>query len=251
MEQLQEEMRQNQGKLNTLSNRRAMEKQMQKPQMMLPTELEPSSEKYSGGGEAGLRRVVGAGRRKKPSMEVMEEGGTNGHMEGGANAMAKSLMQQMVRIHGPDFTRQFMEGLNAHANETRGGAAPRTVNTPGGNETIHARMSTSMPGRPSGGENVPPGGIAPIAYGSPPQAPASFKRNTVGMGKLSVHIGHDEPMEGGRVRVAGAGKKKCATGGAVSGGARAMRGAAISKLMREQGMTLGQASKHLKEHGNK
>jgi hypothetical protein len=36
----------------------------------------------------------------------------------------------------------------------------------------------------------------------------------------------------------------------MSGGKRAQRGAMISKLMKEKGMTLPQASKYLKEHGS-
>jgi len=148
-------------------------------------------------------------------------------MEGGARAMAKQLMEQMARVHGPEFSRQFMEGLTAHSGMMKGGAAPRTVNTPGGNEVVHARMS-SRRGVP-GGENVPPGGIAPMAYGSPPQAPESFRRNTVGMGR-PAGAGHaEEDMP-------------------VSGGGRAARGRQIAAIMREKGMSLAEASRYLKSN---
>jgi hypothetical protein len=45
----------------------------------------------------------------------------------------------------------------------------------------------------------------------------------------------------------GTGKKRRAKAGASD--ARKKRGAEVSRLMREKGMTLGQASKHIKEHG--
>jgi hypothetical protein len=60
-------------------------------------------------------------------------------------------------------------------------------------------------------------------------------------------------MVGGAMMVEGpgyeavGGKKKRAPAGASD--ARRARGAAISKLMREKAMSLGEASKHIKEHG--
>lgn len=57
----------------------------------------------------------------------------------------------------------------------------------------------------------------------------------------------DEIGVGGAGAVIGGGKKKRAAS-AVSSRRRA-RGQAISRLMKEQGMTLGQASKYIKEHG--
>jgi hypothetical protein len=51
-------------------------------------------------------------------------------------------------------------------------------------------------------------------------------------------------FQGGRVTPAGAGVPAGA-------GKRSARGQAIAKLMKEKGMTLGQASKHLKEQGSK
>lgn len=239
MEQIQNEMRENQGKLNRMGKRRAMEKQMQRPQLMESTELEPTEPQPRGGGDAGLARVIGRGKRKAPRMVVREEGGSDGVMAGGARHMAQTLMQQMAAIHGPGFVKEFMEGLHAHAGKAKGGAAPRTAMTPGGNEVVHASMTPALQGlagQALGGQDVPPGGLAPQAYGNVPQAPASFKRNTVGMGV------------GGRVRPAGAG---AAGAGAVSGGARAARGAAIKRIMQEKGLSLGQASKYLKEHGEK
>jgi hypothetical protein len=57
----------------------------------------------------------------------------------------------------------------------------------------------------------------------------------------------DEIGVGGAGAVIGGGKKKRAAS-AVSSRRRA-RGQAISRLMKQHGMTLGQASKYIKEHG--
>jgi hypothetical protein len=81
------------------------------------------------------------------------------------------------------------------------------------------------------------------------EAPPSFERNTVGMGKSpSRHSLAGLP--GGEYHGAsmtGCGKKRRAKAGPSD--ARRQRGAEVSRLMREEGMTLGEASKHIKEHG--
>jgi hypothetical protein len=109
-------------------------------------------------------------------------------------------------------------------------------------QLAHARMSSGgLPGAARTGANVNPGGVAPVAYGNPPQAPKSFKRNGVML---------DRAARGG-AGSAGAGL----TGGVVTGGAaasskRAERGRKIAMIMREKGMTLPQASAYLKAHGS-
>jgi hypothetical protein len=82
--------------------------------------------------------------------------------------------------------------------------------------------------------------------------PPSFERNTVGMGAPTGHpsMRHSiNTMDGGAYTggVEGCGKKRRAKAG--TGDARKRRGAEVSRLMREKGMTLGEASKHIKEHG--
>ena len=63
MEQIQNKLRLAQRAKNEMANARAMEKQAQRPQMLaydnepVPTEPQPMS-----GGDAGLARVIGAGR---------------------------------------------------------------------------------------------------------------------------------------------------------------------------------------------
>jgi hypothetical protein len=225
---------------------------------MLSTELEPSTRKR-GGGMAGLARVVGRGKRGKSveSVDSMSSG------EGGARHMGKMMYEHLAKLHGGKYADKFM-----------GGAAPRGL-APSGVQVSHAYMTPAkmgLPGSGLGGQDVPPGGQAPMAYGSAPQAPANFQRNSVGIGSQgllpsaqtgngrkrtahkapSVHSTMNE-MEGGAVLGRpGHGVYKGlsqAVAQPMAGGARAKRGQAISKCMKEKGMTLGEASKYIKEHG--
>ena len=82
--------------------------------------------------------------------------------------------------------------------------------------------------------------------------PPSFERNTVGMGAPTGHpsMRHNiNTVAGGAYTggMDGSGKKRRAKAGVSD--ARKRRGAEVSRLMREKGMTLGEASKHIKEHG--
>lgn len=101
---------------------------------------------------------------------------------------------------------------------------------------------------------VPPNGVRARTRGNPPQAPQSFERNGVDLdvaareedavpataGAGTLHITHDT-SRGGRASASaeGAGKRKSAS--------RSARGQMIAKLMKEEGLTLPQASKKLKE----
>ncbi len=333
MEEILNTMRANQGKLNALGKSRAMEKQMQAPQLMDSNLLEPTTDAViSGKGmsqEARMKRVVGAGRKKK--------GASNGVMEGGAEseamALGKKLASQLKEKHGMSFFDDFHKGL------MHGGAGPISM-PPSGIEVSSAKLqpaTSGLAGQALGGQDVPPGGVAPIAYGSVPQAPASFQRNTVGMGrkqtrkdkedeKLGMEVSilkkkvkggamcdvqrtvdASKKMKGGAKCSCGGAKKKGGqmrraefeptpvgqtvermateviarppprrmivprselqgdtgatvslpkriiqgdTGGTPYGGAKksSKRGQMISKLMKEKGMQLGQASKYLKDH---
>jgi hypothetical protein len=109
-----------------------------------------------------------------------------------------------------------------------GGASGGTTSAPpAGLEVEHGIADSQL------APNVRPA----VAYGNPPQAVDSFKNNTVGMGRPRKMAG--AALAG--AAMAGAGKKTRAP---------SARGAMISKLMKEKGMTLGQASKHIKEHGS-
>lgn len=264
MEQRQNENRIAASKRQLLAEARALELEAKHPQISIgdpapkPTEPQP----MTGGGDAGLARVVGRGRRKKaakapsprsssPSSESDEE-----ELSGGARMHGKMLAEHLQQMHGAgfldDFAKGFMSVIKPVASIASfipgpigavgkvvsgalGGAKPRKMRGGAGYAVEHSMMSPAMSGEPGsglGGQDVPPGGLAPVAYGNPPQAPASFKRNTVGMGRAG----------GGR-----------AGGAAPAGGAKpkraSARGQMVSKLMREKGMTLGEASRYIKEHG--
>jgi hypothetical protein len=92
-------------------------------------------------------------------------------------------------------------------------------------------------------------GIAPLAaIGKATKAVGLGKGRKKAMKDMEeVDEMEDEIGVGGAGAVIGGGKKKRAAS-AVSSRRRA-RGQAISRLMKEQGMTLGQASKYIKEHG--
>lgn len=311
MEEIQNTMRDNQSKLNRLGKSRAMEKQLRHPQLMDSNMLEPSTDDVihgKGGGDAGLARVVGSGRRGRPRKVT---GGAA--PEEGPKQLARKLLQQLRTIHGGAFVAEFRSGLDSESDEEeapkrrRGGAAPMSA-PPQGLEVGHAMMSVPFQKSQAVGQQVPPGGLAPRAYGSAPQAPASFARNSVMLGAQpvlpSAQVGSGRrgrprkvkggmegaphpsppkitkklskvsqvplvkprpvrarlpspppaqtnttqkliergapppPQKGGRVAPAGAGKKSSA------------RGQMISKIMKEKGLTLGQASKYLKENGS-
>jgi hypothetical protein len=319
MEEIQNTMRDNQYKLNRLGKSRAMEKQLRHPQLMDNNMLEPTTDAVihgKGGGDAGLARVVGSGKHRGRPRKV-----TGGAApEEGPKQLARKLLQQLRTIHGGAFVAEFRSGMDSESDEEeapkrrRGGAAPMSA-PPQGLEVGHAMMSVPFQKSQAVGQQVPPGGLAPRAYGSAPQAPASFARNSVTLGAQpvlpSAQVGNgrcgrgrprkvkggmDErpssaitpsgsvltkdpgvlptktplvkpkpvrarlpspppaqtnttqkllqrgppptPKKGGRVAPAGAGKKSSA------------RGQMISKIMKEKGLTLGQASKYLKEHGS-
>lgn len=236
-------MRANRGKKEALRDVRAMEKMARHNQLerysnqLVPKDphgMPPSGSnlrKLNGlgsGGEAGLARVIGKGRRKAAAKEPESES-SDEEIEGGRKYMGKMLAKHLMETHGGRYMKKFMKGM-------------------GGIQVEHAMMSPAAAGQAGaavGGQDVPPGGIAPRAYGNVPQAPASFQRNTVGMGmagsgKLSIQ--HGEGMAGaGKLTIThGEGKPKRTNA----------RGQMISKLMKERGMTLPEASRYLKEHGS-
>lgn len=260
MEEIQNQMRENQGKLNALGKRRAMELQMKAPQLMDSTQLEPSEEVYKGkgGGEAGLKRVIGSGKRGKKTVKEVE----TMELEGGARSMGKAFAAHMAKLHGGAYLKDFRKGMKMdeesesdeeeiEPKKMKGGFIKGPL-PPMGVEVVHARQTPArmgLPGSGLGGQDVPPNGVPAQAYGSPPQAPASFRRNTVGMGALPV-----ANLAGG-MKKRGRPAKKVEIEMVVEepkkmmkGGARSVRGAAVSRLMKSKGMSLAEASKYLKAH---
>jgi len=251
-----------------LAEARALELEAKHPQISFydnqPEHTEQFEARHGSGGEAGLARVIGKGKRKSKKAvqhEQMKEEAMMASEEedekydGGAR-QGRMLARHMRQMYGGAFMNDFMKGYGSLS----GG---------GGYQVAHAPMMSSNFGERGaalGGQDVPTGGITPIAYGNPPQAPASFERNTVGMGRAGggragggrsgggaaggamcgkgqLTISHGEGMVGkGQLSIThGEGKKKRAP---------SQRNQMIAKLMKEKGMTLGEASKHLKQHGS-
>ncbi len=118
MEEIQNTMRDNQYKLNNLGKRRAMEKQLRHPQLMDSNLLEPSTDatiKGKGGGDAGLARVVGSGRRRTRKA-------TGGAAET-PRMLAKQLLQQLRTVHGGAYVDEFRGGMNSDSDEECEGGA--------------------------------------------------------------------------------------------------------------------------------
>ena len=232
-----------------LAEARALELEAKHPQLSVyDPQPEPSVPYHMSGGDAGLRRVVG-GRKRKTKKEVIHEAmkkeadkmesSDDEKYEGGAR-QGRMLARHMKKMYGDAFASDFMRGYGSLS----GG---------GGYQVAHAPMmnySVGERGSALGGQDVPPGGMTPMAYGNPPQAPASFERNTVGMGRSGGgRSGGASHMKGaGQLTIShgdtcvGAGKKKRAP---------SARNQMISKLMKEKGMSLPEASRYLKEHGGK
>jgi len=280
MEQIQNDLRANQGSKMMLGKRRAMEKFEKHPQLALDNEIKPTEEQVTGGGsiDARMKRVIGAGRRKggaKAGAGLC--GASNGVMEGGAKAEGAALAKHLEQLHGAGWLGDFWDGFKSVVQPVANIASflPGPVGTaakvasgvlglggakagagqqflPGAVRKGRGRPRKLSGGAGGGTYSAPPAGLevehavadsqlAPnvrpaVAYGNPPQASTSFKKNTVGMGKMAG-AGMPDMAE----CMAGAGKKTRKP---------SARGAMISKLMKEKGLTLGQASKYLKEHGS-
>jgi hypothetical protein len=142
-----------------------------------------------------------------------------------------------------------------------GGMGPFPDQAPPRNAPASARL-------PVTGATVNPASVVPVDR---PEAPASFRRNRVGMGKVAeVSMMGDALPTGGAMCGSGPG---CGCGGAkqgrksredermamevkglkdkMQGGAMSsakMLVAKISRMMKEKGMKLGEASRYLKEH---
>lgn len=275
MEQFQNDLRANQGSKMSLAARRAGEKSSQHAQLgSIDNQIKPTEVQVRGGSmEARLNRVIGSGKAKK-SM-----GASNGVMNGGAHSEGMALAKHLQTLHGAGFLSDFYNGFKSVIQPVAGlasfipgpiGMAGKVASgvlgaadalgvgsgqtfLPGAVRKGRGRPRKMCGGSGGGTSSAPPAGLevehgiadsqlAPnvrpaVAYGNPPQAVEAFKNNTVGMGRPRKMAG--AALAG--AAMAGAGKKTRAP---------SARGGMISKLMKEKGMTLGQASKHLKEHGS-
>lgn len=253
-----------------LENRdaRAMEKLALKPQLMGSNQLVATVPRpMSGGGEAGLRRVAGSGRprmtkvpnRPAESRELMEDAD---ELREHAVAQGRQLAGELHKIRGGAYMKHFMSGMGkldemeSESDEEMSGCGKLRM--------MHGGMMMH------GGVGVLPD-IVP-GYGNPPQAPESFKRNTVGMGKAAKRMmgcakeSMIQDQDSKRMKqvqeIKGLKARKDMSlyrdmeqakvedmSGGMKVDKRKLRGAAMSRLMKENGMSLGEAAKYIKQHG--
>ena len=196
------------------------------------------------------------------------DGASNGVMKGGAYGEGAKLAKHLETLHGAGWLSDFWEGFKSVVKPVANIASfiPGPIGTIGkvasgvmglgkGGQAILPGMTRKGRGRPrkmtggagGGTTSAPPAGfevehavadsqVAPntrpaVAYGNPPQPSAGFMKNTVGMGRGGNVFNDVECMAGGK-------KKR----------APSKRNVLISQLMKGKGMSLGQASKYLKEH---
>jgi hypothetical protein len=231
MEELSNVRRKTQNAKRLLADKRAMEMLMQHPQTLEPL---PSMARNPYGTPSGMKMKGGA-KNIDISMEVIP---TPKKIKG-------SAMRQTEKDMEDERLAMEIKGLKNKTKKLRGGFGPTSFQPQG-------LQITTAPGTA-----ITPGGIASNTTGVPDQPPASFRRNQVGMGKKMLGQDMKGTYRGGAMCGSGmCGCGMCETGcddcvggtnGRMVGGARAMRGAAIAKLMKEKGVTLGQASKMLKE----
>ena len=321
-------------RLSKLADARAMELLAQHPQTLGPR-VGPASEvaeEVRGGISARLARVAG------------KKGGTNGRMESrmfGAGKSDRAVVEELMAAHEKDgkleggflgallgavapalLGKLFgngMAGSGCCDGSMVGTGAPvepavlkkaraKKAITGGAGmyaETAQRQNAPAMARVPASGATVAPGAVAPVAEMGAPEAPASFKRNTVGMGrKKATHTMPDgtvmpgakhggmepppmAPESGKQAQPKALPKPKGVRplqeiAAAISGdrtktppkqvkpllspttpvippppkratkpktgGARSVRGQKIAALMKGKGMTLGQASRYLKEN---
>ena len=264
--------------LKKLGNERAMEIQMQHPQTMAesPGPANEIAKKVKGGISARLAKVSGKkggtnGRMNRKQVEdLMAAHEKDGELDGGAflHGLMKSMKKEdLERMYGEGKPMEPVAMLKGRKKKAmvEGGAGMFADTAPRQNAPAAARV-------PASGATVAPGAMAPISSGAAPYAPANFKRNTVGMGmcggKKATHTMPDGTVmpgaKHGGMKMPGAkhgGMKMEMEGGMKpkkmkmeimeepkKGGARSARGQKIGKIMKSMGMSLGEASKYLKEN---
>lgn len=210
----------NEGARHALAARRADEMFEKHPQLAVPppylnsvaAAVEP---KRRAGGEAGLRRVVGAGKhkaKKAPEAEKeMEEESEGEEMEGGgiisglnipiisglaglfglgkgeadpkkALLYGKKAAQHLKKMHGAgfldDFAKGFMSVIKPVASIV-GTVAPLIPHPAARAAGAAANVISGL----TGGGRLVPNAIPSGQQGIPPQAPEWFQRNMVGQGR--------------------------------------------------------------------
>jgi hypothetical protein len=164
-------------------------------------------------------KMAGKGKLTITHGGAMHDDSDSDEETGGARLAGRMLKEHIEKLHGGRYAQRFMRGAGAEIGAVLG--------RPNGREVAHAVMTGPVAGRARGGENLVPGAVAPVALGNPPQAPASFKRNTIEMARAGDMTGSG---------MSGAGMSK-----------RQERGRQIAQIMREKNCSLAEASRMLKQ----
>jgi hypothetical protein len=272
-----------------MADARALEHQAQHPQIMGAGRMgrrkmgledvrfadeETDEEEVKGGAvhpSARLNRLVGG--RKKPSAKEVADKHLEAHalaheaLEGGAKyseayLQGGALSKHLRELHGEGFWDDFKRGFMSVIKPIASIAKPilSVVPHPAAKAAAVGLSALGL-GKSRGLRDMTGGGVTDFVTGATQRGrvanpPPSFARNTVGMGMYGEGIRRHRVVEstggeyadvattgvrGGRV------KKPRAKAG--DNDARKLRGAAVSRLMKEHGMSLGEASKHIKENG--
>jgi len=223
MEEVQNRLRVAQSGRKRMADARAMEKLSQRPQLSV-YDNEPEPKEAMEG--AGMERLVGSGKKRGKKAAAAAPAGHSAEAEGVAFA------RHLKKLKGKEFFDAFHKGLMS------GGAMEMEC------EEMSSSDEEMEGGRMPAAPIVPPGGVRARTEGNPPQAPKSFQRNSVALDRAARYEDEVPPAEGvgsGNLHITheGAGKPKSAK--------RSARGQMIARLMKEEGLTLPQASKRLKD----
>jgi len=218
-----------------MADARAMEEQKERMNPVEPlkegtrrgrTSLVLDAPEYVGGGATpsmGLSQIRG-GRKRKAS-PPSEDGLSGGRIIGAGTK--KGQTRKTARKAYEDTPEEMGKTLASHIGKLHGA---------GFLEDFKRGMTLGTTGM-TGGANVSGPGYEALAGGV---------RTGAYEGKGKLLIKHLPDGEGEEMMV-GSGKKKRRPAG--PNDARRRRGAMVSKLMKEQGMSLAEASRHIKEHG--
>ena len=218
-----------------LADARAVEEEEERVNPINPKKQLGTRKGYTGIVRGGASHMVGAGSvpsmglstkrggRKGKAMKSGEEMTETESDEDDVMGMGRALATHMKNLHGSGFYDEFRKGFEG------------VVHAVGGAQT-GAYEGEGMDG--CGTKKGQTRKTARKAY----EAVTEME----GEGKLRIQ--HLPEGEGEEI-VTGGRRKKAKRAPASASDARRRRGAAVSKLMKEKGMTLGEASKYIKQHG--
>ncbi len=202
MEERQAVQRKARGALLAKADARALEELSKKPQLLESAELKPKNP-IIGGGEAGLKRVIGAGRKKvapaTAAAATLEQTADDLHAH--AKQQGRTLAEYIRKLRGGAYLQHFAEALRDYKGGCEcGSGSPAAVR----------RKGKGVEARPVNVEII----NNAVPTQSAPEESATKNKRVV------------KPNDKRRIR-----------------------GALMSKLMKEKGMSFAEASRHIKANG--